>query len=378
MSFSSAIAVDAKALEIVEHVCSCETLERMFNDVLTEIGQYLDAETACAFELFHLDGRPWIGKATSMNMPVSVLTRYNTRYVAMDPICGMMFSTLGVHQIGPSTAKVFRLSDRVNPDNEIHAEYCHDFLHEERLDHVLGIVTRSSVDQFPLFTLGFHRPASSADFNRDVVARARAILPAVLSRVEYFAVRYAYDLLQRQVKGASVAKVAYEVELAADFRIRVIRHEGGMTRAREIVSDNGALIYFPGLGTVLEGLAGRRHPASKVAEVIAALGIDDIAVSSDVMIEKLENGEAQSRFLLTLSAPVSSDPTERWADLHGLTKAEFFVLKELVKGHKNKLISDHLNLSVRTVENHLRSIFSKAGASSRAQVLSDILSLQAH
>ena len=52
MSFGSAMAVDAKAIDIVERVCSCETVEKLLKDVLGDIGEYLEAETACGFELF--------------------------------------------------------------------------------------------------------------------------------------------------------------------------------------------------------------------------------------------------------------------------------------------------------------------------------------
>ena len=380
MSFGSAMAVDAKAIDIVERVCSCETVEKLLKDVLSDIGEYLEAETACGFELFHLDGRPWIGRTSSMNLSMNVLSRYNSRYVGMDPICGEMFSALGTRQIGVSTVKVFRLSDRLNAENSTHLEYCHDFLREERMDHVLGIVARPSVDNFPLVTLGFHRPGSSADFSGEVVNRARSILPAVLSRVEYFAIRHNYDLLNRQIRGAMATPVAFEVALADDLRVRVTRLDGGGRDARPGArGDNSSpLIFFPGLGAVLDRLCGRRHPAAKGSEVIAGLGIEDIAVSSDVTVERLNILEGQPRFRLTLNALASSDPTERWAERCGLTKAEFHVLQELVKGHKNKQISEHLDLSVRTIENHLRAIFSKSGASSRGQVLSDILSLAAH
>lgn len=57
----------------------------------------------------------------------------------------------------------------------------------------------------------------------------------------------------------------------------------------------------------------------------------------------------------------------------GLTEREVEVLHALATGRTNLNISHELNISIRTVENHLRSIYSKANVNSRTQILSRIL-----
>ncbi|MER2507624.1 MAG: LuxR C-terminal-related transcriptional regulator [Amaricoccus sp.] len=57
----------------------------------------------------------------------------------------------------------------------------------------------------------------------------------------------------------------------------------------------------------------------------------------------------------------------------GLTEREVEVLHALTTGRTNLNIAHALNISIRTVENHLRSIYSKANVNSRTQILSRIL-----
>lgn len=52
-----------------------------------------------------------------------------------------------------------------------------------------------------------------------------------------------------------------------------------------------------------------------------------------------------------------------------LTKREWEIVAALHQGHSNGSIAGILNISVRTVENHLRAIFLKTGATNRVQVV---------
>ena len=53
--------------------------------------------------------------------------------------------------------------------------------------------------------------------------------------------------------------------------------------------------------------------------------------------------------------------------LHSLTKREVQILKLIAEGLFNKEIGDRLNISERTVKNHVFNLFKKIGAADRTQ-----------
>lgn len=56
-------------------------------------------------------------------------------------------------------------------------------------------------------------------------------------------------------------------------------------------------------------------------------------------------------------------------DLYGLTNREQEILEELILGRKNKEIAEKFFISVKTVENHLYSMYQKIGVTSRLELM---------
>ena len=60
-------------------------------------------------------------------------------------------------------------------------------------------------------------------------------------------------------------------------------------------------------------------------------------------------------------------PEERSNHIDSLTPAQFKVLLLISDGHANKSIADKLNISEKTVKNHVSAIFDKLGVTNRTQ-----------
>ena len=63
--------------------------------------------------------------------------------------------------------------------------------------------------------------------------------------------------------------------------------------------------------------------------------------------------------------------------LAGLSQREHEVLAELLQGHYNKNIADHLGITQRTVEFHRANIFEKLGVASAVELAHQLGKLQA-
>lgn len=77
---------------------------------------------------------------------------------------------------------------------------------------------------------------------------------------------------------------------------------------------------------------------------------------------------AIARKVLDRFARPSSKPSEE-RDLDPLTERELEVLKLAAKGMSNRDIARHLNLSVRTIQAHLSTVFSKMQVGSRTEAV---------
>jgi DNA-binding CsgD family transcriptional regulator len=85
-------------------------------------------------------------------------------------------------------------------------------------------------------------------------------------------------------------------------------------------------------------------------------------------------GDIELRFsrILRLSRDAlvkSGKLTERCIEFYQLTPREAEIIEELIQGRTNKYLADHLCISVKTVENHLYSIYQKIDVKTRLQLL---------
>jgi NarL family two-component system response regulator LiaR len=77
---------------------------------------------------------------------------------------------------------------------------------------------------------------------------------------------------------------------------------------------------------------------------------------------------AIARKVIDRFARPSSEPTEE-CGLDQLTERELEVLKLAAKGMSNRDIAHHLSLSIRTIQAHLSTVFSKMQVGSRTEAV---------
>lgn len=355
-----------RALWLTQKICSSDRFEDMLHGSMHELARFFDADTACGFQLSINEGQLWLGLSLTVSMPQQVLCSYNDHYVRLDPICGSAFTSAGRCTIDSNRAKIVRLSDAMNLRDRDHATYYNDFLHKERLDHVLGIMLRSSVPESPIFVLGFQRDGSGRDFDENDVEHAKLLTPPLLSRVDAFALKQMLRNLYWDAHNDTNELLAYDVECDICGNVRIV---GSDDRARSHIHGKQTRFFHPALRRSLLQILGTETPASKIGCLISSAGIVGIPETCRVRVtESAHAGETQ-RLRLTIYPSKSTSILERWAEEHGVTAREVDVVIALARGLKNSEIAASLGLRPRTVENHLRSIFSKVAVTSRTQLL---------
>ncbi|RIK95324.1 MAG: hypothetical protein DCC73_02815 [Proteobacteria bacterium] len=356
-------------IQMIDRLCNTQNIDEFMETSLRDLICYLDADTACAFELFTHAGRPWLGKATTINMTRDVLREYNSTFVALDPICGTAYSTSGNCTIRPNGAKLMRVSDHLDLSNKQDSLYFNEFLHQENLDHVLGIMIRPSIPKLPVVVLGFQRDDNRPDFTESDFDRARFLISALVSRVENFALHHVIGEMKQTATTKNNHKFIFEIKLDQSGRLEVISLASD--KYGEFVY-SPSITYFPGLQHALRNFAGRTLRAKDISCFLSSIGLSNIPESYQVQI-KSALGKDSLDYILVADPPQQDSAIMSWARIHKITARELELVACIAEGMRNAEIAEKLNVSVRTVENHLRSIFSKSAVSSRTQLLHQLL-----
>ncbi|MFH2203165.1 MAG: response regulator transcription factor [Elusimicrobiota bacterium] len=103
------------------------------------------------------------------------------------------------------------------------------------------------------------------------------------------------------------------------------------------------------------GYLSKMLPASELIMALKTFASEGIMIPQNVMGKLLEG--------------LRSKGSSSEASLTALTKTEIRVLSHLGKGMANKEIAAHVGCSVKTVKNHLNSIFQKLSVSNRTEAV---------
>ena len=90
----------------------------------------------------------------------------------------------------------------------------------------------------------------------------------------------------------------------------------------------------------------------------------------DVEATEFVGPDGEPCYLLVTNAVGGIPKIARACSDHMLSLREAQVVRLVCGGHPNSVIAGQLGIAVRTVENHLRSIYAKVGVASRTQLIS--------
>lgn len=178
----------------------------------------------------------------------------------------------------------------------------------------------------------------------------------------------AIEVVGEAADGAEVLKMAKKLKPNVILMDIKLPHLDGVSATRQIrkeCPDTNVLILssFEDEAHVMEaiqaganGYLSKMLPASELVNALKTFANEGVMIPQPVM-GKLIQGLRQ----------MSSASTE--ASLVALTKTEIRVLALLGRGQSNKEIAAQLECSIKTVKNHLNSIFQKLDVSNRTEAV---------
>ena len=355
----------APSLALANHILSCETFDQLATDVLPRLTQFFGAGSSCAFEMRRdSEDKLLLGRAAQIRMPIRAIADYSAHFVDLDPVCAPSFGLRDPRALAPNVHKVVRLSDRCASGALLGSEYYNEFLRAIDVQHVFGLMVRPEFDPSRVVVLGFHRSRSGRDFSFEL-EQADALAPAFHASVERMCFRSRLD----EAGQADAVEREWRLCFAADARLLELAE----ITAAASPAPTRASLYFPALLDALRRADGDVCIDGAWSAMLSDLGIRGVIGGGRLRVTSAERAANGCSFRLRVTPPLVVPTLERWAQTVRLTTREIEVTCQVVRGLRNLDVARELGLSLRTVENHLRSIFLKAGVRSRTQLLAQLV-----
>lgn len=164
--------------------------------------------------------------------------------------------------------------------------------------------------------------------------------------------------------------------------------EAQLDDAIECARHIGASLHLIRLLTTRASLAGKhREPGAAAVDVLEALRLaagnrirapfrtgefPALALKAAVGLARVQGDDLLVTFVDDVLRVTLVDAVDRHLGAFGLSPRELDVLMELKSGQSNKQIARALRMSENTVKFHLKSVFSKFGVDSRAQLIASL------
>lgn len=291
---------------------------------------------------------------------------YLDHYFRHDPVVRS-----GLHWLHHPQAPIDLVSGLSASSVDLHDHAYRDaFLYRYNIGHVMALIVPCPIASGPqLMCIGFHRCVDDRPFQAHEVRTFERLAPAITSAMRLLAYqdaeRLSHDVLNSL---SSTGGVGYVI-LDHDLAIENANARGLADLDVSATAGTAALLGEVRRLLICGALSG---DCGDGRNVFTTRGSRPLEVS----ISRLRSPAGRERYLLLTSEPLTARLLNATTRLFALTERESGIARLVAAGLCNAGIATELGIALRTVENHLRSIYAKADVSSRTQLVSKLLRLQ--
>jgi DNA-binding CsgD family transcriptional regulator len=358
-------------LDLFTKLLSCQHYADLNSEVLEPVSQYIGASSGVFYQFLmpgYTDRR--VGRRSYVGHSPKTADAYvDANFYAIDP-CIKSIQTIRTTSTATSIAKLLLLSAVPGWQN---SEYDVDFLKPYNVGDVLALaVPVKSAFENSMMCFGFHRVRDEPNFGENEVQLLQRLAPALsviltnLANSDSLAVSHSMlDALESGSQGTGL------VVLDSDMVLRHANPQGlrqlGLSAYNQ---DNAYASQSDIFGSVRQRLL--EIDCSGKMRCGTAFTVDGIAVEA----REVSGPDDAINYVLITREAADKSRIESACHDQGLPSREIEVAKLICAGRSNAEIADNLSIALRTVENHLLSIYEKAEVSSRTQLVSVLMSLQ--
>jgi DNA-binding CsgD family transcriptional regulator len=345
----------------------CATRGDLRDELLRHIQTALSASSGVFTQILFEDGRRNFVAGFSRGVPDGALETWCRDYQSIDP-----FVRHFMQRVEAGGERVVVSSNVVrNRDYVRSAFYC-DFLRPQSVHHVMvaGLVRRSEI----IAVLGLHRPRQAAPFSSTDILKMNLILPHLEAAVEK--VNLMEQLSARQCIIDTLAQdLSRSAVLMLDQQYRLLLANECAASLLGLRADQGeTAAALP--DEIHRGCESLRSHAAADGCRAREYRLDFVArIDGKEMrgaIRAYADRPHDPRFIVYFGPPCRSLARPERMDALGLSSRESEIVHLVSCGLSNQQIAARLAISVRTVENHLRSIYAKVNVHSRTGLVAQV------
>jgi len=350
-------------------IADCYDFQELETILLHSLTDIIGADTSALLHFMQDDGGYKMVHDLAQGVQDKVHSQYTEKFYRDDPVLINRKTRPVLNQKCDALADVYRLSDVCDQNEFVKTDYYNDFLKPSGIRHVLALTIRPKIPNTNLLViLGFHRPVGQTDFSEKAIQKAISVAPVIGSTVAR--IIFKDHLLNYQMRNEDLSLALHNTGyLILDDSLQILeisssvaaKNYGELPFLMQHIFQAVQSIEQNGLQHLSVNCTRQDSQRNKLNENI------------NLEIKRLATASGQQRFIVHINFVHSCIAIARCAEEFSWTPRESEIVMALAQGLSNTQISSLLIISIRTVENHLRSIYSKAKVSSRTQLLRQLL-----
>ncbi len=346
---------------IISDTCSFKDIAQ---NILSPMSRLIGAETSIFAVLKKTERGVYADNLISNSVDYKSSVDYMKHFQRNDPVLPYAFSAAKKnHKLGLSKSFTFALDNIIDFQQFSRGHYYNEFLRPNSIRQILATGIPSNTDNSLVYVLGFHRYGNNAFRKKDaqISSYFGPVLFNALNNLELKNRLADHNIiasyLKKQVSDTGL------VILDDNHDVVFANHVGqNHLRVTQDSTDSYSDIDKSLIAVLNVNLAQmKKIPAKKIE-----FDYEGMKIKARMIVTDVKN--QARRIILNTSRPSQLNISVMEMEKYSLTQREIDISSLIVMGMTSPQISEKLCISIRTVENHLRSIYSKTDVRNRTSL----------
>lgn len=344
-------------IEVSRRALECNSMEALQQETLTLMEHSLGARSSVYAQITKNRQQIQLSEGAEHGVPEGAMARWCSEFHSSDP-----FMHRYLEKLSTQPSNVIISSEVISHKEYVSTAFYNEFMKPQSIYHVM-IIGLKSDDNKPVGVYGLHRSIHAPAFSAREVAKANLLAPHLKGAFQRV---LAQDMLQesRWITETFAHSLCNDGIAVLNYRLEPVFIS---QKAQLICGGDGASLpddFILKCASCLSQPGSSQEPNT----------FKFIHQGRPIQVEIDTTGERnRQRFIVRFGA--SSEATSGTQSMRsrmqaqGLSRREMDVAELLAIGLPSQLIAEKLYISVRTVNNHLRSIYEKVGVHNRTSLI---------